>query len=158
MEIRLAKASLQPSQLELKNFVPFRLNRLAEAVSQDLSSIYRQRFQLEIPEWRVLVTVGQTLHCTAQYIAASTRMHKTRVSRAVASLETRALIERDSNANDGRELPLRLSKAGRQVYTALVPQALAREREILSCLSDVERRQFEAVLTRLESSLGLNDT
>ncbi|MEA3150264.1 MAG: hypothetical protein QOD56_1203 [Gammaproteobacteria bacterium] len=144
-------------KLRLKDFVPFRLNRLAEAVSQDLSSIYRERFQLEIPEWRVLVTVGQSLHCTAQHIAASTRMHKTRVSRAVASLEARDLIERDTNADDGRELPLRLSTAGREVYASLVPQALAREREILSCLSDVERRQFEAALTRLESSLGLND-
>jgi DNA-binding MarR family transcriptional regulator len=145
------------STLRLKDFVPFRLNRLAEAVSQDLSSIYRERFQLEIPEWRVLVTVGQALHCTAQHIAASTRMHKTRVSRAVASLEARDLIEKDTNADDGRELPLRLSTAGRQVYASLVPQALAREREILSCLSDVERRQFGAALTRLESSLGLND-
>jgi DNA-binding MarR family transcriptional regulator len=148
---------LKGYKLRLKDFVPFRLNRLAEAVSQDLSSIYRERFQLEIPEWRVLVTVGQSLHCTAQHIAASTRMHKTRVSRAVASLEARDLIERDTNADDGRELPLRLSTAGREVYASLVPQALAREREILSCLSDVERRQFEAALTRLESSLGLND-
>src|SRR6202035_5785899 len=106
--------------LQTKEFVPFRLNRLAGAVSQDLSSIYRHRFQLEIPEWRVLVTVGQSLHCTAQYIAASTRMHKTRVSRAVASLEARGLIERDTNANDGRELPLRLSTAGRQIYASLV--------------------------------------
>jgi DNA-binding MarR family transcriptional regulator len=144
-----------PGGLELGNFVPFRLNRLAEAVSQNLSQIYRKRFQLEIPEWRVLVTVGQGNDCTAQRIAASTRMHKTRVSRAVAALEARGLIERDANAKDGRELPLRLSKAGRQVYASLVPQALQRERELLSCLSKAERRQFAQALSRLEKSLGL---
>ena len=153
----MTKAFKSPTQsLQLGNFVPFRLNRLAEAVSQDLSKIYRHRFQLEIPEWRVLVTVGQG-QCTAQRIAASTRMHKTRVSRAVAALESRDLIERDASAKDGRELPLRLSKAGRQVYAALVPEALQRERELLSCLSEVERRQFAKVLTRLEKSLGLED-
>lgn len=147
----------QSEALELGKFVPFRLNRLAEAVSQDLSKIYRHRFQLEIPEWRVLVTVGQGHDCTAQHIGASTRMHKTRVSRAVAALEARDLIERVVSAKDGREEPLRLSKAGRQVYASLVPQALQRERELLSCLSEAEQRQFTKALTRLESALGLDD-
>jgi DNA-binding MarR family transcriptional regulator len=147
----------EPVILELGKFVPFRLNRLAEAVSQDLSKIYRHRFQLEIPEWRVLVTVGGSRSCTARYIAASTRMHKTRVSRAVASLETRDLIEKDVSARDGRELPLRLSKAGRRVYSALVPQALQRERELLSCLTEPEQRLFAKVLTRLETSLGVEN-
>lgn len=146
-----------PEALELGKFVPFRLNRLAEAVSQDLSKIYRHRFQLEIPEWRVLVTVGQGHDCTARHIGASTRMHKTRVSRAVAALEARDLIERVASAKDGREEPLRLSKAGRQVYASLVPQALQRERELLSCLSEAEQRQFAKALTRLENALGLDD-
>lgn len=146
----------EPVSLELGEFVPFRLNRLAEAVSQDLSTIYRHRFQLEIPEWRVLVTVGGSGSCTAQYIAASTRMHKTRVSRAVASLEARDLIEKDVSEHDGREVPLCLSKAGRGVYASLVPQALQRERELLSCLTDSERRLFAKILTRLETSLGVD--
>src|SRR5271157_4220068 len=72
--------------LQLANFTPFRLNRLAAAVSEHLSEIYRERFGLEIPEWRVLVTVGETPDCTAQQVAGSARLHKTRVSRAVASL------------------------------------------------------------------------
>ncbi len=140
----------------LKNFVPFRLNRLAEAVSGDLSEIYRHRFKLEIAEWRVLVTVAQG-NCTAQHIASSTRMHKTRVSRAVSALELRDLIERESEPADARELSLRLSKAGRRLYASLVPQALEREREILSCLDANERRSFLAALTRLEEALGLKD-
>jgi len=148
----------QPVILALGDFVPFRLNRLAEAVSQDLSKIYRHRFQLEIPEWRVLVTVGGSRSCTAQYIAASTRMHKTRVSRAVASLEARDLVEKDVSAHDGREIPLCLSKAGRRVYSSLVPQALQRERELLSCLTASEQRLFAKVLTRLETSLGVENS
>ena len=150
------KAS-RPVKLVLGDFVPFRLNRLAEAVSQKLSEIYRHRFQLEIPEWRVLVTVGHCDGCTARTIVESTRMHKTRVSRAVASLEARGLIEKDANAQDARELPLRLSKSGTRMYAALVPQALAREREILGCLGNGEKEVFERLLKRLELSLGLDD-
>jgi DNA-binding MarR family transcriptional regulator len=145
-----------PDELLLADFVPFRLNRLADAVSRDLSEIYRHRFGLDIPEWRVLVTVGQRRDCTAQHIVSSTRMHKTRVSRAVASLEERLLIARTLNCNDAREMRLHLAKAGRRVYAALAPLALERERTLLSCLSNSQRQAFIAGLSRLEASLDLH--
>ena len=141
----------------LADFVPFRLNRLADAVSQNLSEIYRDRFGLDIPEWRVLVTVGQRSGCNAQHVAASTRMHKTRVSRAVASLSKRKLLERASCAEDGRELRLRLTKAGLGVYEVLVPLALGRERTLLAKMSPVNLQGFIAALAQLEEALGLNE-
>jgi DNA-binding MarR family transcriptional regulator len=153
----LARDLTNPAvSLLLTDFTPFRLNRLAEAVSQNLSSIYRDRFGLEIPEWRVLVTVGERLDCTAQHIVLSTRMHKTRVSRAVASLRKRKLIQRASNSEDGREMRLRLTKAGEGVYAVLVPLALERERALLSCLTDSQRQNFLTGLTRFEESLALS--
>ena len=142
----------------LAEFVPFRLNRLADAVSQDLSEIYRERFGLDIPEWRVLVTVGQRRGCNAQHVAASTRMHKTRVSRAVASLGKRKLVERVSCAEDGRELRLGLTKAGLRVYEILVPLALERERALLAKMSAANSQGFLAALSQLEAALGLNET
>jgi DNA-binding MarR family transcriptional regulator len=146
----------QADTLLLEYFVPFRLNRLADAVSVNLSEIYRDRFGLEISEWRVLVTLGQRRECTAQHIASSTRMHKTRVSRAVASLEDRKLLARTSNRGDGREIPLGLTKAGRRIYSALVPLALQRECQLLSCLSDGERLAFLDAMTKLERALELH--
>jgi DNA-binding MarR family transcriptional regulator len=141
--------------LRLAGFVPFRLNRLAAEVSQHLSVIYRGRFALEIPEWRVMATVGQERGCTAQQVAASTRMHKTRVSRAIAQLRRRGLIERATSAQDRRALELRLSAAGRRMYAQLVPLALARERALLACLSPTQRRALLLGLERLEQFLRL---
>jgi DNA-binding MarR family transcriptional regulator len=141
--------------LLLKDFVPFRLNRLATAVSEYLSAIYRDRFGLEIAEWRVLVTVGQRRDVTAQHIVNSTRMHKTRVSRAVAELIERKLLQRASNVSDARELTLQLTKEGQRLYDALVPMALERERLLLSGLSEHQRRGLIEGLTHLEEALGL---
>jgi len=142
-------------RLNLEEFVPFRLNRLAAAVSEHLAEIYRTRFGLEIPEWRVLVTVGARRDCTAQQIAASTRMHKTRVSRAVAGLRRRGLLARASSAHDGRELHLALTAAGRRVYAVLVPLALSRERALLGVLTPAQRRGLLAGIAGLEALLGL---
>ncbi|HEY0766878.1 MAG TPA: MarR family transcriptional regulator [Steroidobacteraceae bacterium] len=147
--------STRGASLRLSGFVPFRLNRLAVEVSHHLSVIYRGRFALEIPEWRVMATVGQYQDSTAQQVAASTRMHKTRVSRAIAHLRKRGLIERLASRSDRREMHLRLSRAGRRMYAQLVPLALARERALLECMSVAERRGFVTGLDRLEESLGL---
>jgi len=142
-------------RLRLGHFVPFRLNRLAAGVSQHLSAIYRERFALEVPDWRVMATVGELGRCTAQHVADSTRMHKTRVSRAIARLRRRGLIARLPGAHDARERPLQLTRSGRRLYARLVPLALARERALLGSLSAVERRGLEAGLTALERLLRL---
>lgn len=146
-----------PGALCLPTFIPFRLNRLATAVSEHLAEIYRDRFGLEIPEWRVLVTVGPRRACTAQYIVASTRMHKTRVSRAVESLAQRRLIKRAVSSNDGRALHLHLTRKGQRLYSALVPLALEREHTLLSCLNATQRRGLMAGLACLEERLALTN-
>ena len=143
------------ASLHLPSFVPFRLNRLAVAASHYLSVIYRERFGLDIPEWRVLVTVGPERGCTARHIADSTRMHKTRVSRAIAHLEELGLMDRTSSPQDRRQMPLRLSKAGRRLYQELVPLALERERMLLACLNKDELRGFLLALEQLERFLDL---
>ncbi len=73
--------------LKLEEFLPYRLNVLAAVTSQALASVYEERYGIGIPEWRVLVTLGQFGTMTGKAIGEHTHMHKTKVSRAVASLE-----------------------------------------------------------------------
>ena len=141
--------------LQLGNFMPFRLNRLAAEVSEHLAEIYRERFGLDIPEWRVIATIGPERGCTAQHIAGSTRMHKTRVSRAIAHLEERGLMNRVTRSDDRREMELRLTKAGQRLYAELVPLALERERTLLASMTREQLHAFTAGLDCLETFLGL---
>lgn len=151
----LAVRALEAPPLQLGDFVPFRLNRLAAEVSEHLAEIYRAQFGLDIPEWRVMATVGPERGCTAQYIARSTRMHKTRVSRAISHLEKRGLMTRVTSSADRREMQLRLTRAGQRVYAELVPLALERESVLLACMTREQLRAFTAGLDCLETFLGL---
>jgi DNA-binding MarR family transcriptional regulator len=145
--------------LDLFRFVPFRLNRLAAEVSSALSSEYRERYGLDIPEWRVMATLGfRNEPSSAQYIAHCTRTHKSTISRAVTALMARQLVERVENAHDRREFQLRMTSKGRALYQQLIPRLLRREQEILSCLSAAERRDFARLLGKIEKSLGLVQT
>jgi DNA-binding MarR family transcriptional regulator len=147
------------TKLDLFRFVPFRLNRLAAEVSAALSSEYQQRYGLDIPEWRVLATLGfRDDACSAQYIAHCTRTHKSTISRAVTALMTRRLVERVENEDDRREFALRMTRKGKALYEELIPRLKRREQEIMSCLSAQERKDFARMLGKIEKSLDLVQT
>jgi DNA-binding MarR family transcriptional regulator len=156
---REENASKKASRLDLFRFVPFRLNRLAAEVSAALSSEYQERYGLDIPEWRVLATLGfRNRACSAQYIAHCTRTHKSTISRAVTALMKRQLVERVENKDDRREFALRMTRKGKALYQELIPRLKRREQEILSCLSAQQRKDFALLLGKIERSLDLVQT
>ncbi len=156
---RQENASKKGSRLDLFGFVPFRLNRLAAEVSAALSSEYQERYGLDIPEWRVLATLGfRNDASSAQYIAHCTRTHKSTISRAVTALMRRQLVERVENEDDRREYRLCMTRKGKALYQELIPRLLRKEQQILSCLSAQERKDFARVLGKIEKSLGLVQT
>ena len=156
---RAEHASKKGSRLDLFRFVPFRLNRLAAEVSAALSTEYHARYGLDIPEWRVLATLGfRDDACSAQYIAHCTRTHKSTISRAVTTLMTRQLVERVENADDRREFRLRITRKGKALYEELIPRLKRKEQAILSCLSAQERKDFARMLGKIEKSLDLVQT
>ncbi len=147
------------ARLDLFKFVPFRLNRLAAEVSAALSGEYQERYGLDVPEWRVLATLGfRNEACSAQYIAHCTRTHKSTISRAVTALMRRQLVERVENKDDRREFALRMTRKGRALYEKLIPRLLRKEQQIMSCLSAKEQKDFARMLGKIECSLDLVQT
>ena len=147
------------TKLDLFKFMPFRLNRLAAEVSAELASDYSERYGLDIPEWRILATLGfRDDACTAQYIAHCTRTHKSTISRAVAHLLDQQIIERVENEDDRREFALQLTRKGRSLYEELIPRLLRKEQDILSCLTAAERKDFAQALGKIEQYLELVQT
>ena len=150
MNVKSPKPAVTP--IELEHFLPYRLNVVAEAVSRALARLYEKRHGISIAEWRVIATLGQYDRMTAKDIGAHSRMHKTKVSRAVARLEGRACLRRTSNSADMREAFLELTREGRAIYDDLVPRALAFERKLSDALSAEEQASLDALLSKLETS------
>lgn len=119
---------------ELAQFVPYRLSVVAERVSRLIAGVYAERFDLSIPEWRVVAHLGNSAALTALEVAERTAMDKVKVSRAVARLTTRGLVRREVNPLDQRGIMLSLTPAGRGVYDGIVPAALEMERDVLRTL------------------------
>lgn len=141
--------SATPPRLVLESFLPYRLNVLAEVVSQSLSRLYSKRYGLSVAEWRVIATLGQYDQMTATAICAHSHMHKTKVSRAVTALADRGLVARAANAKDLREAILMLTADGRRVYDEFVPEATAFAEGLTEGLGEAERALIETTITRL---------
>ena len=137
------------ARLKLENFLPYQLNVVASLVSQALSRVYSRRYGIGVPEWRVLVTLGQYEAMTAKAIGAHTHMHKTKVSRAVALMEKRRLLARRANRDDMREAFLSLTAAGRAMYEEVAPHALDFARRLTEILTPADRDAFNRALSQL---------
>ena len=132
--------SLQALQLE--KFLPYRLSVVAQLVSESLHDLYAGPFDLAVTEWRVMAALGRFAPLTASEVGQRIVMDKVAVSRAVAGLLKRGLIERAADRADRRRALLRLSARGRAVHARIVPLALEYEAK---SVRGAERRGAAAV-------------
>lgn len=165
MDDKTQAAEMQPESgsedtvLLLEKFLPYRLLILAEQVSRSFSQIYAAQFGISIPEWRVAAAIGQCHQLTAKEIGEHSTMHKTKVSRAVASLEKHGFVKRTPNPKDLRESFLELTPKGQRMYAELVPQALTFSNTLLDALDPAQQQALEDIISRLtEASRAFRPT
>lgn len=137
------------SGFALENFLPYRLSIVTQTVSGGLSKIYASRFDLSVPQWRVMAVLGRYEPISANEVCDRTVMDKVAVSRAVQAMLRRGLVERTVDTRDRRRSALRLSKRGRATHNEIVPLALEYEQRLLNLLSPEERTALDSLLKRL---------
>lgn len=107
------------------------------------------RHRLSLPEWRVLITLAAQPGSTAADIVERWAMQPMMASRAIAQLKRRGWVQRRRRRDDRRSYALWLTEKGRVAHRRVGPDADARYRQIVSCLSQPERQAFERMLLRL---------
>lgn len=135
--------------LELETFLPYRLSVLSNTLSQSIAKVYDKRFGLSVTEWRAMAVLGHRADLSAREVAERTAMDKVAVSRALARLLDKQLIERSTAAHDKRQSVLRLSEAGWAIYDQVAPLALEHEQRLLAHLSVEEREWLARILDTL---------
>lgn len=148
----------QTKGFRLEAFLPYQLAVLAELTSAGFASVYSARFDLSIPEWRVLATVAEVPRVRAKDVVAARHLPKTAVSRAVASLRRRGCLKVDINRADKRESFLSLTPRGRALHAQLVPLAEHYAETLLGRLSPAEQRALQSALRKLAPSADLVQT
>lgn len=137
------------SAIKLAEFLPYQLAVVTESVSRSIAQAYGARFALHRDEWRVLAALAESGEMHTKAAALYTTLDKMQVSRAVAGLESRALIERIEDPEDRRNRILRLTPAGRALLARLMPMVRAREAFLLEALTPGERAGLSSALAKI---------
>lgn len=145
-------------EIDLERFLPYRLSVLSNLVSGTIADAYQRRFDLTIPEWRVIAVLSRHPGVSAAEVAELTRMDAVAVSRAVARLLRAGRLRRTVSPLDRRRSVLSVSSAGAAVYREVAPIALGYERELLDALKPTQRavlrRALDALTARAEALAG----
>lgn len=139
----------EKSEFDLHRFLPFLMHHASEKVSLGFRDIYRDRYRMTRSEWRVLATLGQYGRLTATEIVTHTGLHKTKVSRAVFSIEQRRWLRRVQTENDRRVHRLELTSQGQSAFQSLCEAGIAYDKKVRDFLGDVDFKRLSDLLTKL---------
>ena len=92
---------------QLDDFLPYLLNNAAEVTGRAFSVHYREAYGMSRAQWRIMA-----------------HLEKSKVSRAVAALESAGLLVRAPSSTDRRAEMLSLTEAGLRIYADLSARAM----------------------------------
>ena len=136
-------------------YVPGLVSWLANKLSAGASRLYRERHGLGVIDWRVLAAIAGEDGFTAAQICRIVGIDKAAVSRSIALLGARGLLE---VLGQGRARPARITAAGRAIHDSILDLALEQQACLLGDLSPTEIaelvRMLHILIGRLPSVNG----
>ena len=142
-------------ELRLEDFLPYRLAVWSNTVSTTVARAYDKRFNVSIPEWRVIAVLGRFPGLSAVEVAERTLMDKVAVSRAVTKLIKNGRIDREFADSDKRRSILNLSEDGKKLHDEIAQLALQFERDLLHGFSEEEMNNLNSIMERLLARASL---
>lgn len=136
-------------EFALKDFMPYLLYQAADVASRGFESYYKCKYGMLRTEWRVIFHIGRFHKMTAKDICERSKVHKTKVSRAVHALETKGYLKRTQLANDRRQELLELTDSGSRVFDDLCAEAERFDAEMMTAFSDNDKAAMRQFLVRI---------
>jgi DNA-binding MarR family transcriptional regulator len=129
----------------------YRLAMLSRLWTASSERIYQEHFGLSLSEWRILAIVGAEQPIYASAIAERGLLEKSRISRLVARLTERGLLESRADETDTRRQWLRLTPEGERTFQEIARISLDRDTLFRRALTPAENREFDRLLGKLIS-------
>ena len=129
--------------------IAYRLNYVANRFTLALYDEIDRVSGLDRARFIAMLCLRETETATAQEISEATHRPKNSVSRAIRSLEKEGFIVRDTDPNDARRQPMRLTDEGNAVFDDLLKIAKRHENAMLATLDEAEVTQLDTLLLKL---------
>ncbi|TFD11171.1 MarR family transcriptional regulator [Cryobacterium sp. TMT1-2-2] len=139
-----------------------RLSRTALAVESRLAATFA-RYGLDASSFDVLATLlrsGAPYRISPAALARDAMISTSAVAQRLNKLQTRGLVSREANPDDGRGTLVALTDAGKRLIDAALAPHVETERTITAILSDDEQSLLVGLLQRINAAAthGLNES
>lgn len=139
----------EPFVLDLDDWIPYQFSYISNYASHYLENLYKARFGITVPGWRVMAFLAMHAPLSAKELAAHTAMDQVQVTRAINQLHSIGMISRRVDTVDRRKVVLRLSPRGSEVYETIVPYACGIENTLLADLSETEIEMLRKITNKV---------
>ncbi|MCW5660381.1 MAG: MarR family transcriptional regulator [Burkholderiaceae bacterium] len=102
-----------------------------------------------VSEWRVLASLAGSEPINIGQLAQITTMKQPTVTRVLDRMQARGLVERLPSGGDRRVTLVRITPAGTQLVSQLIPQAQEHERRVLEPFGRQRSEDLKATLRKL---------
>ncbi|TMO72219.1 MarR family transcriptional regulator [Pseudoalteromonas sp. S3785] len=140
-------------EIDLEHFLPYQLNQMANLISDDFARVYQQKYDLTIPQWRVLANLAQYGKSNAKDLCTQANMDKSTVSRAIKSLLQRGYIQAELNQQDKRVTQVMLNEQGNAIYKLIAHDAQNWEAQLAKKFTKQQQTQLLNLLKELKGAL-----
>lgn len=133
-----------------------RISRLAQLLQAELEPIFAAH-GVNGGEFDVLAALrraGRPYRLTPTELSKALMVTSGGMTKRLSALESRGLIRREPDPNDGRSTTVSLTREGKRLVDTILPEHVANEQRLLSELSNKERADLAGLLELLAVSLG----
>jgi DNA-binding MarR family transcriptional regulator len=154
--------SRNAANLNVEDFLTFRLTRLSNALRTGLTKPYLEEFDLSLPEWRLLALIARFAPLRFSEVTSRSSMDKGQVSRTLREMAKKGLTKMKSIRTPGTRstealaapVMVSITPKGKALYAAVLPVARKRQGEMLMTLSESERVALYSTLQKLFTTIG----
>jgi DNA-binding MarR family transcriptional regulator len=142
--------------LPIESFPTVLMGEVILHVHRNMTRFFLRRHDLGMPEWRVLGQLARYAPASVREFNARSWMDKGQISRALARLEGRGLVERRPDPTHGKRQLLSITPAGMDLYNVVLPEAQLCQALLLEPLNREERQALRSALAKLRAvAVGL---
>jgi DNA-binding MarR family transcriptional regulator len=133
-----------------------RISRLAQLLQAELEPVFALH-GVNGGEFDVLASLrraGKPYRLTPTELSKALMVTSGGMTKRLAALEGRGLISREPDPSDRRSTAVTLTREGKRLVEAILPEHVANEQRLLTELSGRQRSELAALLEALAVSLG----
>ena len=129
----------------------YRLHKLSAAAGRLVTRLLERRYGITRREWGVLMWLAREPGLSPSLLAEHLELDRARISRAIASMQTKGLLHKQAASSNRRSAALQLSSVGKALHDEILPQVRAINLQLLGGLDGDQQAQLSLLLEQLQT-------